>query len=50
MNLIAIKMFKRHIDDFFKTSQNSRFIKMRRKSTKREKSNVGCFSKPEGPL
>ena len=40
MNLIAINMFKRDIDEFFKKSQNWRFLKMRRKSTGRENSNV----------
>ena len=40
MNLIAINMFKRHIDEFFKKSQNLGFLKMRIKSTSRENSNV----------
>ena len=40
MNLTGINMFKGHIDEFSKKSQNKRFLKMREKSTSRENSNV----------
>ena len=48
VNLTGINVFKRHIDEFSKKSQQ--FLKMRKTSTSRENSNVGCFSKPQGPL
>ena len=39
-HLTGVNMFKRHIYEFSKTSQNWRFLKMHKNSTSRENSNV----------